>query len=169
MTYDVLIKCKEWAIRQEFHKQSEAAQLKKIAEELTEAFIHQSLDMSVDDDIGDILISVNTLLVIQNFKSMTVDQAIKKYSEALNHEFAEPLSFGGNERVKLEKDEWAGQYVLVMAQLYRQSCPMAMLIELVMQLVFYYVDKPGRLINEYIEDSYNEIKSRRYKNQFVKD
>lgn len=168
MLYTILSQCKDWAVSQGFHKQSKATQLKKISEELTEAFVHLSTNKSVDDDIGDILISMNTYNVIEGHRRHDIDRSIKDYATAIEDELLEARGFGGK-RVKLSIEEWTKDYLIVMTHLYEDICPKASIIELALQLALFYADNKGRSIDAYIVDSYNEIKDRNYSNQFVKD
>lgn len=164
-TLEILEQCKEWAIQNNLHLGDEKTQLKKIAEELTEAFVHLELSQSVDDDIGDILIAVNTLLLIRSKTSGGYDGVVKQYVEAICSAWSDDT------RVKFSRDEWRNFCFLPSIDfLYnRQACPMVYVIEAAMQLIHYYADNRGSIPATFIEASYDEIKNRKYSNQFAKD
>lgn len=163
-TVEILSKCKEWAIKNNLQLANENIQLKKIAEELTEAFIHLSYGQSIDDDIGDILIATNTYLLIESYHygEEAVNLSIESFAKHLVE------AYNDNQEL-ISKDEWRDDYFLpLVAELYDdKKLSKSWLITTVIKLIRSFSET--RYPAGYIEQAYNEIKNRKYTSSFDKE
>lgn len=163
-TIQALQKCTEWAINNNLQLGNRNSQIKKVAEELTEAFIHLSYGQSIDDDIGDILIATNTYLTIENWQygKDVVDLVVESFARLI------VTSYTGDNQSPISKEEWRDEYFLpLIAELYDdRELEKTFLTTTVLLLVGSFAGNRHPAV--FIEAAYNEIKNRIYTNSFDK-
>ena len=154
---NILQECSQWAIKQNFHKYPVKGQIKKVAEELTEGFVHLHCGDLVDDDVGDILIATNTWLTINFFN----DDLVTKVDN-----YASLIKSIDEQDTKFYYNEWVDEYTECMKSLYNKELNIGKIITLASGLrkLRSKVD-----ITTIVGDCFNTISGRHYTDLFTRD
>lgn len=149
---ETMKKCLNWSLEQGLDKSSLRLQSKKVSEELTEALVDMHYNNDVTDDIGDILISTFTYILIKEGGKVNCNKLIKDLKDLANEGLR-----------GFTKSEWIVYWFKVQDDILKGNLNYLDSFKLAIRLgkLYYKIDSLED-VKKIIEKTYEVIENRKY-------